>query len=47
MVLIAALVCPVSVLTSLAHHAYSVEAGRGLGAGVCSKAWGPGISRVP
>lgn len=30
MVLIAALVCPVSVRTSLAHRAYSVEAGWGL-----------------
>lgn len=47
MVIIAALVCPVSVRTSLAHRAYSVEAGRGLGAGVCTKAWVSGISRVP
>lgn len=36
MPLIAALVCPVSVRTSLAHHAYSVVAAGGLGAGECS-----------
>lgn len=33
MVLIAAPACPDSVRTGLAHHAYSVDVARGLGAG--------------